>query len=227
MAIKPGTLGRPARPTHRTHEERSAATQTKLIEAAIHCLRTYGYSATSTTLVAEVAELSRGAMLHQFGTKVDLMLAVARYVVDQQNAFFAEALRAYPRGRERFIGLTDVTWLALSQPSAIALTEIMMASRSDPALAERFPALAADLARIQSEGAWHVAKQAGITDRAKVDAMHQLHRSAMTGLSITLMFTPDAASLQPALDLLHSYKVQLADLLIESADTDEREPEAP
>src|SRR5436190_18579117 len=139
MPIRPGTLGRPSGPTHLTHEARSAATRTRLIEAAVHCLRTYGYAATTTTLVAEIAELSRGAMLHQFGTKVDLMLAVAKHVVERQNAFFVDELAKYPAGRERFVALTDVTWQALSQPEAIALLEIMMASRSDADLGERFP----------------------------------------------------------------------------------------
>ena len=92
--MKPQSLGRPKSPIRRTHEERSATTRRKLIEAAIHCLRTYGYAATSTTLVAEIAHLSRGAMLHQFGTKVDLMLAVAKHVIEVQNQFIAESLEA-------------------------------------------------------------------------------------------------------------------------------------
>lgn len=217
MAIKAGVLGRPNGPTHRTHEERSAATRLKLIEAAIHCLRTYGYAATSTTLVSEVAELSRGAMLHQFGTKVDLMLAVAKHAVETQNAFFVEALRKFPRGRERFVALTELTWEALSHPGAIAMLEIMMASRSDPELAARFPAVAEELAQSQREGTWQLAQQAGITDRAAVDAMGQLHRAAMQGLSIHMMFMPDRSSLQPSLDLLHEYKEYFADKFLAKA----------
>lgn len=214
MAIKPGSLGRPAGPTHRTHEERSATTRQKIIDAAIHCLRTYGYAATSTTLVVEIAQLSRGAMLHQYGTKVDLMLAVAKYVVEQQNKFIAEALEAYPPGRERFIALTEVTWQALSQPGAIALLEIMMASRSDADLGERFPAVAEELAVSQRKGAWFLAKQAGITDREGVDAMSQLHRAAMQGLSINMMFSKDPSAMDPMMELLHRYKEMAVDLLI-------------
>lgn len=214
MAIKPGSLGRPTGPTHRTHEERSAATRQKLIDAAIHCLRTYGYAATSTTMVVEMAQLSRGAMLHQFGAKVDLMLAVAEFVVETQNKFIAEALEAYPPGRERFIALTEVTWQALSQPGAIALLEIMMASRSDVDLAERFPAVAERLAESQRKGAWFLAKQAGISDREGVDAMSQLHRAAMQGLSIMMMFASEPETLQPMLDLLHRYKETMVDQMI-------------
>jgi len=218
MAIKPGSLGRPTGPTHRTHEERSATTRRKLIEAAIHCLRTYGYAATSTTLVAEIAHLSRGAMLHQFGTKVDLMLAVAQHVVKEQNDFMKERVQRFPAGRERWIGLTEATWDSMKQPGSMALMEIMMASRSDADLGQRFPALAQELAETQRKGAWSLAKLAGITDRAAVDAMSQLHRAAMQGLSVLMMFSKDEKSVQPMLDLIHKYKVETTDRLIAAAD---------
>lgn len=211
------------RQPHKTHVERSAVTRTKLVEAAIYCLHKYGYAATTTTMVAERAALSRGAMLHQFGTKVDLMLAVARHVVEMQNDFYRQALRRYPRGEERFIGLTDVTWEAMSGPPAMALLEIMMASRSDPALSERFPPLAAELVESQKAGAWETARQAGITDRAAVDALAVLNRAAMQGLSILLMFTQDPAELKPAMDLLNWYKRKFTEeALQEAAEEPER-----
>jgi AcrR family transcriptional regulator len=218
MAIKPGSLGRPAGPTHRTHEERNASTRRKLIEAAIYCLRTYGYAATTTTLVAEIAQLSRGAMLHQFGAKVDMMLAVAEHVVQQQNDFMVVELEKYAPGRDRFMGLTDVTWAALKQPGAIALLEIMMASRSEADLGARFPAVAEELALTQRKGAWSLAKQAGITDRAAIEAMSQLHRAAMQGMSILMMFAKDPKAIDPMMDLLQDYKLYLTNKLIAAAD---------
>ena len=218
MAIKPGSLGRPSGPTHRTHEERSKATRLKLIEAAIHCLRTYGYAATTTTLVAEVAQLSRGAMLHQFGAKVDLMLAVAEHVVREQNQFMKDRVQAYAPGRDRWIGLTEATWDSIKQPGSIALMEIMMASRSDADLGQRFPAVAEALAQTQRRGAWSLAQLAGITDRETVDTMSQLHRAAMQGLSVILMFSKDPTVVDPMLKLLQDYKVQLTDRLIAQAE---------
>ena len=187
----------------RTHEERSAATRAKLIEAAIYCLHKSGYAATTTTLVAERAKLSRGAMLHQFGTKVDLMLAVARHVVERQNQFYEQALRRYPRGVDRFNALTEVTWEALSKPPAMALLEIMMASRSDRALASRFPLVAAELKEAQSEGLWRAAQVVGITDRRALDALSLVTNAVMHGLSIQQMFTKDRKELRDALQLIY------------------------
>jgi len=213
MAIARRTIDRPNRRTHRTHEERSAETRERLIKAAINCLHTYGYAATTTSLVAEEAGFSRGAMLHQFGTRVDLMLAVARYVIEDQNNVYRVELARYPRGKERFMAVTDVSWEVLSRPSAIALLEIMMASRSDPALAESYPALAAEFDDLAAENMWQMAQAAGIKDRETVAAMAQLHRAAMQGLSIILMFSRDPKSVEPGLQLMRWYKSVLAQKL--------------
>lgn len=219
MAIKPGSLGRPKGPTHRTNEERNAETRAKLIEAAIHCLRTYGYAATSVTLVAEMAQLSRGAVLYQYGSKVDLMLAVAEYVVNEQNRFMKARVQQYAPGRDRWIGLTDATWESVNQPGSLALLEIMMATRSDADLGERFPALAKALAESQRRGAWSLAELAGIKDHEAVDALSQLHRSAMEGMAMRAMSTKDLKSMEPMVRLLHDYKVYMTDKLIAEAES--------
>lgn len=226
MAIKPGSMGRPAKPTHRTHEERSAETRQKLMDAAIFCLRNYGYAATSTTLVSEIAHLSRGTILHHYGAKVDLMLAVAEYVVRQQNKFMQEQLARYPEGRERWIGLTEVTWESMKQPGSIALLEIMMASRSDEDLGKRFPEVAEKLAESQRKGAWSLARLCGIEDRAAVDAMSQLHRAALQGLSIRMMFMKDEKSLDASLAVLHDYKIYFTDKLIAAAEAGQKKKAA-
>jgi len=64
--------------------ERRAATRAKIMEAAVGCLAEFGYAATSTPLVAKMAKVSRGSLLHQFPTKVDLILAVAEYAARAQ-----------------------------------------------------------------------------------------------------------------------------------------------
>lgn len=217
MAIKRGSHGRPKGPTHRTNEERNAETRAKLIKAAIHCLRAYGYAATSVTLVAEMARLSRGAVLYQFGSKVDLMLAVAEQVVREQNKFMQERVQQYAPGRDRFIGLTEATWESVNQPGSQALLEITMASRTDPELGERFPAMAEELANSQRRGAWSLAVLAGITDHEAVDAMSQLHRAAMEGMALKALSKDGAKAMEPLIRMLHDYKVYITDKLIEQA----------
>jgi len=201
----------------RSNSERSAATRERLITAAIHCLHRYGYAATSTTLIARTANVSRGAMIHQFPNKVDLTLAVAEYVIRAQRRFYVDELLKLPRGRPRYVAITRLTWEAWSQPSGIAVIEIMVAARSDPVLSVRFPPLAHALVRSQRDDIWDIARSAGITDRREVEASAQLVLAAIRGLCIDLMFTAERAPIEDAMDHLMDLKALTADRLIARA----------
>lgn len=121
----------------RTQAERSDETRARLLEATIRCLHEHGYAATTTLLVAQVAELSRGAILHQFPTKVDLMLFVVRAVYDRETAEYGARMRHIRDPRERVLAMIDVAWEVLSRPSGVAVLEVLQGSRSDRELAER------------------------------------------------------------------------------------------
>jgi AcrR family transcriptional regulator len=70
---------RNARPVRRSNVQRSAEMQTRILRATIDCLIAYGYAELTTTMVAEHAEVSRGAFLHHFRTKEDLVLAAVEH----------------------------------------------------------------------------------------------------------------------------------------------------
>ena len=93
------------------------------------------------------------------------------------------------------------------------IKEIMIAARSDPALAERLPEIIQAIEERRHDNVWQVAEDAGITDREEVDAMVTLHMAAMRGLAIELMFTQDQAVVDRAYGLLKHYKNGLFDRL--------------
>ncbi len=66
----------------RTQAERSEATRIRLIEATAKLLRTRGYGGLRTAEISDVAGVSRGAQLHHFPTKNDLVIATARHLND-------------------------------------------------------------------------------------------------------------------------------------------------
>lgn len=121
----------------RTQAERSDETRNRVLEATIGCLHVRGYAATTTLLVAQEAGVSRGAMLHQFPTKVDLMLFVVRAVYDREIAEYGARLRHIRDPREKLLAIVEVAWEVLSRPSGVAVLEILQGSRSDVELAER------------------------------------------------------------------------------------------
>lgn len=196
------------------HAERTAAMRKRLIEAAIGCLTKLGYGATTLQVVTDAAGASRGAILHHFPNKVDLMIAVAEYAAEKQNRHVARLLANTQPGMDRFLGITMATWDAMQQPPAIALLEIMMGSRSDPDLGARFPAVIEALEKSQREGVWEQAQSIGITDKTQIEAMTWLHNAAMRGLAMELMFSKNIRKANMAMKLLRRYKTQLTGDLV-------------
>jgi AcrR family transcriptional regulator len=124
----------PVKITRRSQADRSAATISRLIEATISALHEFGYSATSTALVAKRAGVSRGAMLHHYPTKVHLMAATAYAVYERDIAQYGESLSQSGKAPDRLDRLIDTAWECFKSPAGIAQTEIWMATRSDAEL---------------------------------------------------------------------------------------------
>lgn len=76
----------------RTQEERRAATQTALLEATIDCLGQYGYAGTSISAIIEKAGVSRGALLHHYPSKNELIAHAILYFYRQRLARFKKQL---------------------------------------------------------------------------------------------------------------------------------------
>ncbi|MBV9832442.1 MAG: helix-turn-helix transcriptional regulator, partial [Marmoricola sp.] len=74
----------------------------RLLDATIECLVEHGWSGTSTTLVSQRAGVSRGAQLHHFPTKNDLVVAAVEHVTEVRGAELAAAAAGrLPRGARR------------------------------------------------------------------------------------------------------------------------------
>ncbi|HEU4959153.1 MAG TPA: TetR/AcrR family transcriptional regulator [Sphingomonas sp.] len=182
----------------RTQAERSASTKAALTEAAIRALYEHGYAATTTMLVAEEAGVSRGAMLHQFGTKHDLMTHVVETVYEEELRQYAELLTGLTEPAERLLAMCDAVWTVLSRPSGVAVLEIMQGSRSDPVLAER---LAPVQARIEEDALASVSRSTGL-DRATALSLMRLMVWSARGLSIAKVLAPDQDHVADAMGLL-------------------------
>src|SRR5690242_18826761 len=68
----------------RTQEERSSATRERLLDATVDCLIEYGYAGTTVARIAERAGVTRGAQVHHYPTKADLVLAALRHLAEKQ-----------------------------------------------------------------------------------------------------------------------------------------------
>lgn len=64
-------------------EKRSQRTRERILEAALAVLREHGYAGFRTEAVALEAGVSRGAMLHHYPKKTDLVIATCEYLYSQ------------------------------------------------------------------------------------------------------------------------------------------------
>lgn len=118
----------------RTQEERTAETRKALIDAAIEVIHEVGYNAASNALIAEKAGVSRGAIIHQFGTRSTLMSEVVADVYVREMNVYSEIVAAGKLGN-RIFHWPKILLDVLGRPSGTAVLEILMASQSDSDLA--------------------------------------------------------------------------------------------
>ena len=122
----------------RTKAERSAATRVRLLDATIDCLVELGWSGTSTTEVVRRAGVSRGAQVHHYPSKEDLVVAALEHLCTRRMAEYRAALERLP-ATERTPGASvDLLWAVWSGPTLEAWLELVVACRTQPALRERF-----------------------------------------------------------------------------------------
>src|SRR5262245_61671199 len=125
----------------RTQAERSAATRAQLLDATIDCLFRLGYARTTTTEIAERAGLSRGAQLHHFPTKAELVTTAVGHLFERRRAEFIAAIARLPVGPARVTAAIDLLWSMVSGPTFYAWLEVAVAARTDPELAPSVAAL--------------------------------------------------------------------------------------
>ncbi|MCB0989247.1 MAG: TetR/AcrR family transcriptional regulator [Microthrixaceae bacterium] len=118
----------------RTQEDRSTATQRALLEATIECLVDHGYAGTTTRLVADRAQVSRGAQTHHYPTKRDLVEAAIGHLFEDQARRFAAVFDEVPPRERTLDRAVDELWAIVSGPAYAAVLEVVVASRTDPEL---------------------------------------------------------------------------------------------
>jgi AcrR family transcriptional regulator len=124
-----------ARVEERRVQERSVATRAALLDAAIECLVDRGYAATTTIETARRAGVSRGAQLHHFPTRAQLLATAVEHLLDRRLSEFREAFAAIDPRADRLDAAMDLLWSMFQGPAFVAWTELWVAARTDPELA--------------------------------------------------------------------------------------------
>jgi AcrR family transcriptional regulator len=119
----------------RTQAERSAAMRQRLLDATIDCLVTYGYAGTTTNRIAQRAGVTRGAQIHHFRAKEDLVAAAIEHVAQQRANKAIGDLGLIKENPDKVTAILDFLWELHQGPLFVATIELWIASRTDPVLA--------------------------------------------------------------------------------------------
>ena len=125
----------------RRQSERRAEAQQRLLRAAVDCLAERGYARTSTVEVVRRARVSRGALLHYYQSKSELLLAALSHLFAARISEFQALMAEVEPGPTRLDAAIARLWEMFRGPSFAAWAELRVAARTDPGLAESLPVL--------------------------------------------------------------------------------------
>lgn len=117
--------------------QKSAMTRDRILDAAINCFINLGYTNVTTAKVAQSAGVSRGAMLHHFPSKTELIQAAVEFLHDKLLQDYTERVTAIPAsltGKARRRAGLEAYWEHLTGDLFVVYHELCVASRSDPEL---------------------------------------------------------------------------------------------
>ncbi len=189
-------------------QERSRATQARLLEATVECLVEHGWSGTTTTVVAAHAGVSRGAQLHHYPTKAALVTAAVTHLTERRAAELRAEAAHLPVGPKRLDGVVDLLAASFTGPLFVAALELWVAARTD---AELRAALVPLEARIGREMHRLTVELLDVDERKPgVRESVQATLDLLRGLGVANLLSDDSPRRAA---LLHTWKRQLAALL--------------
>ncbi|MCW6004065.1 TetR/AcrR family transcriptional regulator [Micromonospora sp. CPCC 205371] len=194
-------------PVRTPQQERSRATQARLLESTVECLVEHGWSGTTTTVVAARAGVSRGAQLHHYPTKSELVMAAVEHLAERRAAELRQEAAVLPAGPQRLDRVVDLLAAAFTGPLFVAALEVWVAARTDPDLRAALVPLEARVGREMHRLAVDLL---GADERAPgVREAVQATLDLLRGLGVANLLSDDTHRRQA---LLAAWKKQLAAL---------------
>ncbi|MDG1115081.1 MAG: TetR/AcrR family transcriptional regulator [Pseudomonadales bacterium] len=115
---------------------KSEQTKTAILNAALDCFLAIGFNSTTTEKIAKQANVSRGAMLHHFPQRSDLIQASVGHLHRKRLEAFEDTLSKLNENADfTLVGEgIDAFWDQLQSPLFAVYCELLVASRTDAEL---------------------------------------------------------------------------------------------
>jgi AcrR family transcriptional regulator len=118
---------------------RSEETRRSIMDATVKSLVDYGYSNTTIQIVADMIGLSRGAMVHHYATRMDIISAVTDHIFLRLLDRVYDEVEAYANKENiTHAESANIHWSVLSSDEYLAYLELKIAARTDTELRGNF-----------------------------------------------------------------------------------------
>jgi len=118
----------------RTQQQRRDETRRALLDAAVESLIEVGFARTTTLEVQRRADVSRGALLHHFPSKTELLVAAVDHLAEMRARELKQLAAALPDGRARTDAVLELLWQCFSGTFFQVAMELRTAARTDQEL---------------------------------------------------------------------------------------------
>ncbi len=184
--------------------QKSAMTRDSILDAAVACYIEIGYAETTTAKIAGRAKVSRGAMLHHFPSKTDLIRASVEHLHHKMVALYKNNIKKVTRDLdldERNRRGLEGYWNYLSSDLYTAHHELCVAGRTDSELRGILSTAITEFDRAQ----WEANKELFPEWSARGELYElalDISRFMMEGMAIAAMVRNDDAHSKRMLDYL-------------------------
>jgi AcrR family transcriptional regulator len=130
---------------------RRSETRARLLDATVECLIELGYAGTTTPIVCERAGLSRGALLHHYPTKTELVIEAVGHLALKRAAGLESERATIQQSADPMGAMLDLIWASFSGPLFYAALELWVAARTDHELLEPLQRFERNVARAMGQ----------------------------------------------------------------------------
>jgi AcrR family transcriptional regulator len=117
---------------------KSRRTRARILDAAMRLFAEVGYHAATNAMIADAANLTRGAMLYHFASREELVEAAVAHIDVERARLFEHVAAAPPApGVDAAEHAIDAYWALLHETPFVAFAELEAAARTDPMLRAR------------------------------------------------------------------------------------------
>ena len=173
-----------------TRREQHARTRERLLDATVDTLVEHGYSGTTTQRIQDAAGVSRGALLHHFGSKSELLVAALHHIAELRLSALDEAVPSGEPERGSLRAVVAAIRQGMAGPAFQAALELWAAARTDPDL--RAALLPAER-RLGAQVREVFGRYAGIDDARQARLAFESLMALVRGLELTRSMRSDPA----------------------------------